>query len=260
MNEDLYKLLQQQGEQFDTCKKEIEDRELLQKLRSSDMVNNARDIFGVKNDDSIEDQSSHKWKIENFSQHKLELLMEHWQIYLASIIIVKHTISFTGSDFAANALFGFKQIRCRSPFYPFRMNTAAGYPRLDTGNVLKISDVTTYELGKWFKHRSIDQSKLPLLFELTKDICKLIHDRNSFITAKVSLAFCFVKDLYDSYHNSDRFRESIKNIKAYYDDYYNSIAIFNELNDRKKQLEDKWDVINKNYKIIIKLSNKKLRV
>jgi hypothetical protein len=260
MNEDLYKLIQQEGERFDIRKKEIAEKEKAQTECSSRMVEHARSIFGVDTNETVEHQIAHRWKIDNFNEHNLQTLMDHWQIYLASIITVKHTIRFTGSNFAANALFGFKQIRCHSPFYPFRMSCPAGYPRLDVGNVLKTSDGVTYELGKWFKHRSIDQSKLPLLFELTKDICKLIHDRNTFVTPEIRQAFNFVKSLYDSYHDGECYREAVKNIETYYNDYYGSIAVFNELNDRRKQLEDKWEIINKNYKIIIKLSNKKLRV
>jgi hypothetical protein len=260
MNEELHKLVIKECEQYDTKKKEIAEKEKELSECFNQMIDHVRVIFGVDRNESVEHQIANRWKLDQFGAHNMQPLLEHWQIYLASIITVKHTISFSGSNFAANALFGFKQIRCHSSFYPFRLNCQTGYPKLENNNVLRVSDSMTYELGKWFKHRSIDQSKLPLLFELTKDICELIRERNEFVTPEVKQAFSFVKGLYDSYQSADYYRAEMKKIEDYYNKYYGSIELFNKLNDRRKQLEDKWDVINKNYKLIIKLSNKKLKV
>lgn len=76
MNEDLYKLIQQEGEQFDIRKQEIAEKKKAQTECSSRMVEYARSIFGVDKKESVENQITHRWKIDNFNEHNLQILMD----------------------------------------------------------------------------------------------------------------------------------------------------------------------------------------
>jgi hypothetical protein len=230
----------------------------------NDLIQSIRILFDVGIADSPE-RITEIFQFESYNDYKLSLLYEHWQIYLASIVKTKQTIKLdTSNNLSVHHLFGLKKHRCWSAFNLFSSTTYArssvDYPKFTENKVLECTNQTFYDLGKMFSNKHIDQTKLPELFELTSDICKLTVEKKSLLSnVGIKTSFDFVKDLASDYHRVD-FVSQIKKIPEYYDIYTDSVGKFQAIDNKKKSLEDKWDLINKNYKLFIKLSNKHLKM
>jgi len=238
--------------------------------RSRDQLNNlvksTRILFGVGTADNGPERVAEMFLFNSYNDYKLSLLYEHWQIYLASIVKTKQTIKLDASNnLSVHHLFGLKKHRCWSAFNLFSSTTYArssvDYPKFTENKILECTaGQTFYDLGKMFSNKHIDQTKLPELFELTLDICKLTVEKKSLLcNVDIKASFDFVKDLASDYHRID-FVSQIKKIPEYYDIYTDSVGKFQAIDNKKKCLEDKWDLINKNYKLFIKLSNKHLKM
>ncbi|MBU2007453.1 MAG: hypothetical protein KKF08_18950 [Gammaproteobacteria bacterium] len=194
--------------------------------------------------------------LNRFTEHNMYLLFGHWNIYLASMVLVKHTIKLS-EDYSVNHLFGLKKHRCHSSYNIFELYNSVGYPAYTDGQ-LKLADTRTVNLITLFKHKNVNQKKIPLLLELTNDICSLINDRKIILTEDARKAINFVKKINSNY-NSSEFYEELKLIEKYHTIYFEVSGTLEAINDKRKMIETKWEDINKNYKLLIRLSNKELR-
>ena len=217
-------------------------------------VREARKCFGI---DSLSEPRATVLNLNRFTDHNMSELFEHWNVYLASMVTVKHTVKLN-EDYSVNHLFGLKIHRSHSSYNIFRNYSGIDFPSFKDG-ILIVSNSEVINLITLLKHKNIDQEKVPLLLELTRDICSLLFDRKIILTDEVRKAIQFVKNVNSDYYTSN-FYEDLKSIEKHYLVYSTVVNDLDALNERRRILEDKWNEINKNYKLLIKLSSKQLRV
>lgn len=259
MDNELYDKIIYECDKVNECSDQIHQLESNRYNILEIACKKSKQLFGFP-EDSDTDVTLNKIKSGQFTDHGLTKLFNHWQIYLASTVKVRRTIRLRG-QLCINHLFGLKMYRCHTSHNIFdtRRRGVSNFPILTDDNVLQNSESDFKDLKELFNHPLVDQNKLIKLYELTSEICSLIRDRNLLMDDEARETISFVSSLFNSYHSSD-FVDRLRDVKRYYDKYSCIVGLIESINDKRTFLENKWDDINKNYKLIMKLTDKKLRV